>query len=626
MARWLLISLALIGCNGGETTGLPDPICDEGASPWSAGTPAFTEATSDWGLEGVEGARLVAVDFDGDGWIDLHVHRGSQGQPESFEPDGTRRSWLLRNNQGRGFLDVTESSGFRATRSGSAGEGRAGSIVAFADIDSDGDLDAITAVSDPNGENTDHVTEVLLNNGDGTFSLGPEDQPFQLTTDAPAGVTFVDYDLNGVLDLWMPRNSVQGTPAQDRLYEGQGDGTFADVTSGAGLSTEPWVDVADMNAGRAHSNAWSAAACDVSGDGWPDLLAASYGRAPNHLWVNDGTGSFTNESVSSGYAFDENQDYSDNQFYLCFCQANPGAEGCDQADPPRITCQQQNWRDQFDRQPFRNGGNSGATTCADVDNDGHIDLLTSEIQHWWAGEGSDESELLFNTGESPVRFERPGNDATGLTRELPGASWDKGDMTNTVLDFDNDGWRDVFIGSSDYPGTRALLWHQRAPRQFEAVSTTDFFEHNRSHGVAVADFDNDGDLDLIVGNSRSRCGGADDCYERPQVRLFTNNLQGNFVQIDLTGALGSNRSAIGARVLVTAGGVTQTFEVQGGYGHYGAQNPMRIHAGLGSSCEATVEVRWPDQAGSVSTATLPAGHRYSWVRGEEPQVAGLPEE
>ncbi|TVQ87267.1 MAG: CRTAC1 family protein [Deltaproteobacteria bacterium] len=615
MSRSLAVALFLWGCGSSNT--YPDPICDSATSSWSPGTSAFEEVTEDWGLIGVEGTRVVAVDFDGDGWIDLHIHRGPHGAPESFDEEGGRRSWLLRNDEGRGFIDVTEQSGFRATRSGASGEGRAGSVVAFGDIDNDGDLDAITAVSDPNGDRTDHVTELLLNNGDGTFSLASEDLPFRLSTDAPAGVTFVDYDRDGVLDLWIVRNSVSGAPAQDHLYRGNGTGGFVEVTDQVGLRTNPWSSLDDLNNARAHSNAWSSNACDLNGDGAPELLAASYGRAPNHLWLNDGSGEFTNRSVASGYAFDDNQDYTDNQFFLCFCQANPSAAGCANAARPMISCGTINWRDDRDREPFRNGGNSGATTCADIDNDGHIDLLTSEIQHWWAGEGSDESEILFNTGDPDVVFERPGNEATGLTRELPQGSWDKGDMTNTVFDFDNDGWKDIFIGSSDYPGTRALLWHQHAPREFTRVETSDFFEHNRSHGVAVADFDGDGTLDIIVGNSRSRCSGATDCYERPQVRMFRNVMGGNFLQIDLEGTLGSNRDAVGARVQVATDDMVQTFEVGGGYGHYGAQNPHRVHVGLGASCEAEVTVTWPNRSGSTESATLPAGYRYLWVQASD---------
>jgi hypothetical protein len=607
---WFLLA---VGCGGGGPK-FPDPLCEPDAAPWSPGTPIFTEATAEAGLAGVEGVRLVAVDFDGDGWIDLHVHRGSGA--DAFTEGGTRVSWLLKNDGEGGFIDVTAASGFRSNRRDEAEVGRAGDVVAFGDVDNDGDLDAFTAVNDLNGTTTPDQSELLINQGDGTFKLGNVG-PWALDQDAPAGATFVDVDKDGALDLWVPRNSLNNQPQQDRLYRGDGAGGFTDVTESAGLVTRTWGDIEDLNSGRAHSNAWSAHACDLNSDGWPELLAASYGRAPNHLWQNRGDGTFVNRSVDSGYAYDANLDYSDNQFFLCFCRSNRSAPGCANAAEPAISCSSQNWRDPIDREPFRNGGNSGATTCADIDNDGHTDLLTGEIQHWWAGKGSDEAQILFNNGQSDVKFDRPGVEALGLTRDLGTSTWDKGDMTNTVLDFDNDGWLDVLIGSSDYPGTRTLLWHQTDQRSFSAVATDDFFEHRRSHGVVTADFDNDGDQDLVVGHSLARCGGTSDCQPTPQVRFFRNNLSGNALSLDLVGSAGSNRAAIGARILVAADGTSRVFEVNGGYGHYGAQNPLRVHIGLGRACEAEVQVRWPDGAATAETFTLPAGYRFRWEQGNE---------
>ncbi|MEM1417290.1 MAG: CRTAC1 family protein, partial [Myxococcota bacterium] len=189
--------------------------------------------------------------------------------------------------------------------------------------------------------------------------------------------------------------------------------------------------------------------------------------------------------------------------------------------------------------------------------------------------------------------------------------------------FDNDGRLDVYIGASDYPGNRGNLYHQADPMRFEAVATADFFEHNRSHGVVVADFDRDGDLDIVVGHSRFRCNAElpNNCYATPQIRAFENVMGGNFLQLALEGAPGTNRAAIGAQVLVRYGELVQRLEVDGGHGHFGSQSDLVQHVGLGAACEAEVEVRWPDAALTTETYTLPAGHRFRIVQGEPPVLA-----
>ena len=598
-------------------TGEPAPPCTP-APTWAEGQVAFLEQTSGWGLTGVVGVRLVAVDFDGDGWTDLAVHRGGDSV-EDFE--GARRSWLLRNDQGQGFVDVTQSSGFRTMRgTDDPSQGRPGSIVSFGDIDNDGDLDGLTAVADPDGT-IDETSELLLNQGDGTFTLGDVSSALRVDSDwVPAGATFVDTDRDGHLDLWIPQNSVGGVPQQDRLFVGDGEGGFSDVTGAVGLTTKAWSSVSDLNTARSHTNAWSSLACDLDGDGWPELLAGSYGRAPNHLWRNEGDGSFVNASIESGYAFDENQDWTDNEFARCHCKLHPSDEGCEGLPDPAIRCNSDDdvlvWRHAYDRNPFRLGGNSAETTCVDIDNDGDMDLVTGEIVHWWAGANSDSAELLLNDGSGV--FTRPGRDASGLDREYDRVDWNDGDMTNAVFDFDNDGWPDIYIGNSDYPGARGLLYHQRAPGLFEPVPLGDGIDHLRSHGAAVADFDRDGDLDIVVGHSRQRCGGSyeGDCYETQQIRFFENQLDGSWLQLALEGRNGSNRSAIGAVVTVTAGGVSQTQQVGGGGGHYGAQDDLVLHFGLGASCEANVVVQWPDASGTRESFTVPAGQRLLVVQGE----------
>ena len=286
-----------------------------------------------------------------------------------------------------------------------------------------------------------------------------------------------------------------------------------------------------------------------------------------------------NISVESGYAYDDRMDWSDNESARCWCALHPDDDDCDAVPAPElISCQTDEdafrWNHTYDREAFRLGGNSGTTICADLDNDGWFDLLTTEIVHWDVGESSDPSEILWNEQAERPSFFRPGNAETGLLRTHDIVDWNEGDITAAVIDFNNDGLLDILIGSTDYPGTRALLYEQVSPRAFEAVPIETGIDHTRSHGVAVADFDHDGDLDLVLGHSSGRCD--EDCYDSFHVRLYENQMvtSGAWLQLNLEGAEGSNRSAIGARIEVTANGVTQSRQLGGGHGHYGMQDSM----------------------------------------------------
>jgi hypothetical protein len=664
--RWIMIAgvaLGLGGCGdpatsdngddvpasdvddtGGGNTDVAPTVCNEG-TVWEPGIDAYEQATEAWGLTGIQGIRFNVTDFDGDGWPDLLVRNG--GGPDDFSEGGNRSRWLLRNRQDGTFEDVTQASDLLVGRYGDPDFGRPGEVMATGDVNNDGHLDIYIARSVSEPDQVREISEMMINSGQGTFFFGPSetDARFEGEQAVPAGVAFIDYDRDGNLDLWTTHNMAGGEtmPLQDRLFRGDGEGGFTDVTVEAGLTTVGWNDVDELNQALGHSWAWSATACDLNDDGTPELLAASYGRVPNHLWQGVRTGdgvTFVNQSVASGYAYDHRDDWGDNINAQCHCFDNPDHTECELAGTPGIDCQAwwdgwggfYRWDHVSDREAWRLGGNSAATTCADIDNDGDMDLMTGEIVHWDVGDSSDPAELLINQSDGDigvdVRFERPGNEVTGIVRVDPGMAWDHGDMSNTVFDFDNDGWLDVYIGASDYLDNEALLFHQTSPLQFTRLETTEFFDHNRAHGVVHGDFDRDGDLDVVAGHSLMRCDGTlgVDCYEDQQIHFYENVLsdnlgrEANWLQLRLEGGAGTNRAAIGARVRVTAGGVTQTQFVDGGHGHFGTQHDLTLHFGLGASCDAEVTVTWPDRSLTEQTVSLSANRRYHLMEGGDAVV------
>jgi enediyne biosynthesis protein E4 len=638
MHRSFLVALSVLAVAGCGDSGhrnkkhdsTPPAICNAGTA-WTKGHQVFRDATSAWGLDVINatGTRILAVDYDDDGWPDLEVRVAADSSDDFSSKKGARYHWLLHNTGSGGFQDLTQVSGAVLPRLDPDPDvGRPGQVWAFGDVDNDGDLDLFTAVND-SGNTQDETSEIMLNNGDGTFSMGPEESDLRRTgSTTPASASFLDYDHDGVLDIWVPEYDT----AQDRLYRGLGTGAFEEVTYDVGLRTEPWTDenLPDVNEGLGHSVAWSALACDLNNDGFQELMTASYGRAPSLLFQANGDGTFENRAVASGYAYDDRMDWSDNESARCYCHLYPETKVCKGIPEPTSRCESdadniRGWDPEYDTQPFRLGGNNGTTVCADINNDGWMDLMTTDIVHWDVGTSSDPSELLMNTQSKEVTFERPGNDVTGLAREHGGGGWNEGDMTGAIFDFDNDGWPDPFIGSSDYPGTHALLWHNDGNGHVTTVPIEQGIDHHRSHGVGVADFDRDGDLDIVLGHSSARC--SNDCYDTFNVRFFENvtgedeGVLGNFVELHLEGSEGSNRAAIGARVEVTTpDGVTQTQEVGGGHGHYGIQHDLALHFGLGAACAADVSIRWPDAAGTTETFNLGGGYRYHVVEGEDPEV------
>lgn len=642
-----------------QDANLPPRICRAGTA-WSDGTRAFANVTggespaSNLRALGVAGVRLGAADFDGDGRPDLTV-RGYTVARDDWSEGGVRYTWLLRNLGEMRFDDVTRSSGFLAVREGEGG--RVAHAVAFGDVDNDGHLDAFTGVTlspDPAAADTGDRPEVVLGNGDGTFrltasvALPPASEDWRPNV---MGASLTDFDADGNLDLWIGYGVGPGHyPEQDRLYRGNGAGGFTDVTESVGLKTQPWILSRHIEEGQAHRNDYGATACDLNDDGLPELLVSGYGRYFNGLWQagrEDGTVVFTDRSMSSGFAADDDVDWTTNLNAQCFCKlvrdgkvpaeqvSEEGRSACDDvpAPPTFFSCTSTSglrWNHATDRKPYRLGGNTFTTLCADIDDDGRMDLVNFEIVHWDVGDTSDPATILFSDGDpANPTFRRPGNEALGLARDWARIDWNAGDMTGAVFDFDNDGRKDLLIGSSDYPGTRAFLFRQRDDGTFAAVPTDLGIDHRRAHGVAVADFDGDGDLDVALGHGRSRCEPAEKCYETAEVHLFRNEIgqDGNWLRIDLAGGEGTNRAAIGARVEVTAGGRTQVQEVGGGYGHLSIQHELTLHFGLGTACDVErVVVRWPDRDRTVQQFEAVRGnYRVRIVQGApDPEYLDAP--
>ncbi|TXD36072.1 CRTAC1 family protein [Lujinxingia vulgaris] len=638
IALFVSAALPALSCSSGPEACADDdiacqlniaPVCETSSSAWSPGTPIFEDVSARAGTEamGAIGTRISVADVNHDGLPDILARRPG-GASDDFSEEGTRHTWLLINQGDGTFEDTTESSGLLTSRDPSDPP-RPVETVAFGDVNNDGFLDVVTAFTNT-APLSSQGAEVMLGDGQGGFEIGPVSLALQQAGELAVrgGLSLTDIDRDGNLDLWIANGAAGANgPQQDQLLKGDGQGAFTDITAEAGLSTEPWT-LGALNEARAHSNAWSGAACDLNNDGTPELLAASYGRAPNHLWLGASTGgevSFTNHAIASGYAFDDRTDWSDNESARCFCKLNRSAEDCAEVPEPRVRCESEadilRWNHAHDRNPFRLGGNSGTTLCADLNNDGRLDLLTTEIVHWDVGSSSDPSEILYNTAGDTLTFERPGPEATGLDRPRE-TTFDDGDITAATLDFDNDGRLDILIASTDYPGTRAHLYHQQPDATFARVSPEDGIDLTSAHGVATADFNRDGALDLVIGHSQNRCSSGDHCQESAHVRVFENKLPpNNWLQIQLEGAPGINADAIGAQITVDTPELTRLAEVQGGHGHYGMQNDLTQHFGLGNHCQAEVTVRWPDANLTTETYTLPAGYRFVLSPGAPPRVA-----
>ena len=488
------------------------------------------------------GCGCAFFDYDNDGWLDIFLLSGTQfeGTPEG----ATNR--LYKNNRDGTFTDVTGKSGLGRTGWASA--------AAIGDYDNDGFDDLFITYY---GQNV-----LYRNNGDGTFTDVTEKAGLlHLGTRWGAGCTFVDYDRNGYLDLCVsnylefdinkipkPGESAfcnwKGIPVNCgprglppgfvTLYHNNGDGTFTDVSVKSGVSKAKG------------SYCMTTVAADFDNDGWPDIYIAC-DSTPSFLLKNNHDGTFTDIGLESGVALNE--------------------DGMEQA-----------------------GMGLG---IGDYNLDGSLDILKTHF--------ADDTAVLYrNDGKG--NFEDVTNSA-GLGVETRFIGWGAG-----IFDLDNDGYPDLFwVTGSVYPEIEKTLpnYPFKSPRiVFRNLKNGKFEElldqagpgvaaAHASRGCAFGDFDNDGDLDVLVMNLN----------EPPS--LLRNDMKGDnhWVKVKLIGAK-SNRTAIGARVTARYGGKVQAQEVLSQASFYSV-NDLRLHFGLGAAQEVDLDIRWPN-GGMDRIANVPA--------------------
>jgi hypothetical protein len=477
------------------------------------------------------GCGCAFIDYDNDGWMDVFLLSGTRLEGP---PAGTTNR-LYKNNRDGTFTDVTEKAGLQAIGWASG--------VCIGDYNNDGFEDIFCTYF---GQNI-----LYRNNGDGTFI--DVTKAAGLTHEQPrwgAGSSFLDYDRDGHLDLFVSnyvRFSIEHAPVpgantncnwkgipvecgprglptgRHTLYRNNGDGTFTDVSQQAGIAQ------------ARQSYGMTVVAADLDEDGWPDIYVAC-DSTPSLLFINNHDGTFREEGVLRGVALSD--------------------DGEEQA-----------------------GMGVG---IGDYNLDGHLDLFKTHF--------ADDANVLYrNDGKGNF------DDVTRTSRlgvETRYVCWGAG-----IIDLDNDGYPDLFMVTGNvYPEVERKLpqYQNKTPRAvfrnlgngtFEELAEAagpGVVESHCSRGCAFGDFDNDGDLDILIINLN----------EAPS--LLRNDIQGkpNWIKVKLEGVK-SNRSAIGARVLAHYGGKTQAQTVLSQSSFYSCNDP-RLHFGLGNFTSAILDVYWPN--------------------------------
>jgi hypothetical protein len=560
---------------------------------------SFVDVAAERGVASENAARTQMLDVDGDGWPDLVI---------GGKPFRLLLSRPAPNGAGRTFVEGAKGSGL---------DNRDHSMLLWGDVSGDGHLDAVSIVTQTAAQFAKDPQTYAVYHGDGRgrFRRQRTSGLEQRRHTATHGAVLADLDLDGKLDVAFGNqyNGV-GLEAQPmRVFRGDGKGHFTDVTAAWGFPTETVVP----GAAHAPRPLYGLTAADVDNDGYPELLGAAYGRQWNTLWKRTPvTPLYDDLAANSGID-------SDAIRHGRYSEAVKAAQ------------KRQNI-DRQDELPFRAGGNTFSLVPADFDGDGDLDLFSAEITHWWAGDSSDLSCLLVNTLDarrvpfferqldlltSPDpetgRSDRPGR---GLARDHAGQTpinWNQGDLQAHWADLNNDGLLDLLVCESDYPQNRLRLFLQNPDHTFAERDREAGLVWPNCPGVALGDFDRDGDIDMVATGSTTRWPQA---RPKPALALFENRFappENGWLMLRLVGnGNTANTDAFGARVtLTTSDGRRQTREVSGPYGHWAAQRePGMAHFGLGAASPIRVTVTWPDARRTQTTLTSLARNAHVTVR------------